>query len=161
MAQRHEIEAWVNPSAWDDPAEAERVIDAIEDSRSDDEELWTRLAGGGPEDQRSAAERDQERAAVVVGDELLLYRTAERQMEVARLRLHEALGAAMAQGHTAYRLAQVTGLSQAWIGRIRSQTHHAGEMSAWVERHYPGLSPAEVAEAMAGDVEALRRASTP
>ena len=121
MAQRHEIEAWVDPSAWDDPAEAERVIDAIEDSRSDDEELWTRLAGGGPEDQRSAAERDQERAAVVVGDELLLYRTAERQMEVARLRLHEALGAAMAQGHTAYRLAQVTGLSQAWIGRLRMQ----------------------------------------
>lgn len=157
MAQRHEIEAWVNPSAWEDPAEAQRVIDAIEDSGSDDEELWTRLAGGGPEDHRSAAERARERAAAVVDAELLLYRTAERQMDLARVRLHDALGRAMAQGHTAYRLAQVTGLSQAWIGRIRAQTHHEGEMGAWVDRHYPGMSPEQVAEAMADDVQALRR----
>lgn len=40
MAQRHEIEAWVNPSAWDDPSDAQRVIDQIMATGSDDEVVW-------------------------------------------------------------------------------------------------------------------------
>ena len=61
MAQRHEVRAWVNPSAWDDEAEAERVIDAIMESGSEDEAEWVRLAGGGDDDIEAAQERDLER----------------------------------------------------------------------------------------------------
>jgi len=123
MAQRHEIEAWVNPSAWDDPAEAERVIDAIEASGTDDEAEWVRIAGGGEGDEQTAGERAQQRAEAMVADELAAYRIAERRLAVARDGLHEALVRAMTAGHTAYRLAQVTGMSQAWIGRLRMQAH--------------------------------------
>lgn len=61
MAQRHEIEAWVNPTAWDDQDEAQRVIDAIEASGTDDEAEWVRIAGGGDEDVLAAAEREHDR----------------------------------------------------------------------------------------------------
>lgn len=63
MAQRYEVRAWVNPSAWDDQAEAERVVDAIMESGSDDEAEWVRLAGGGQGDIEAAEERDFDRAA--------------------------------------------------------------------------------------------------
>ena len=62
MAQEHEVRAWVNPSAWDDAAEAERVIDAIMESGSDDEAEWVRLAGGGDDDVAAAEGRDFDRA---------------------------------------------------------------------------------------------------
>ena len=65
--------------------------------------------------------RAQQRAEAMVADELAAYRLAERRLTLAREELHEALERAMAAGHTAYRLAQVTGLSQAWIGRLRMQ----------------------------------------
>lgn len=71
--------------------------------------------------ERSASERAQQRAEAMVADELAAYRLAERRLTLAREELHEALDRAMAAGHTAYRLAQVTGLSQAWIGRLRMQ----------------------------------------
>lgn len=119
MAQRHEIEAWVNPSAWEDPAEAERVIDAIEASASDDEVEWVRIAGGGEDDVRSAAERAVESAEDAVADELAVYRAAEASLTAARDDLHDALRRAMASGCTAYRLAQVTGLSERHVGRLR------------------------------------------
>ena len=61
MAQRHEIEAWVNPTAWDDQDEAQRVIDAIKASGTDDEAEWVRIAGGGDEDVLAAAERERDR----------------------------------------------------------------------------------------------------
>jgi len=43
VAQRHEIEAWVNPSAWDNRAAADRLITLIEKSGSDFEGDWMRL----------------------------------------------------------------------------------------------------------------------
>lgn len=72
-------------------------------------------------DEQSASERAQQRAEAMVADELAAYRLAERRLAVARDGLHSALGRAMEAGHTPYRLAQVTGLSQAWIGRLRMQ----------------------------------------
>ncbi len=74
---------------------------------------------GGEDDEQSASERAQQRAEAMVADELAAYRLAERRLAVARDGLHSALGRAMEAGHTPYRLAQVTGLSQAWIGRLR------------------------------------------
>lgn len=62
VAQRHEIEAWVNPDAWDDRKEAERVIDAIEASGSNDEADWVRIAGGDTGDILAGASRDVDRA---------------------------------------------------------------------------------------------------
>jgi hypothetical protein len=58
MAQRHEVEAWVNPSAWEDEEEARRVVDAIMASGADDEAEWVRIAGGPEADVTSAADRD-------------------------------------------------------------------------------------------------------
>lgn len=45
MAQRHEIEAWVNPSAWDDEAAGWAAVDAIEAARTDDVVVWVRIVG--------------------------------------------------------------------------------------------------------------------
>lgn len=44
-AEDHEIESWVNPSAWDDPEAAQRVINRIrETSRHGSEDDWRRIA---------------------------------------------------------------------------------------------------------------------
>lgn len=43
MAQRYEVETWVNPKAWNNPADAERAIEMILESKSDDEALWLRI----------------------------------------------------------------------------------------------------------------------
>ena len=61
MAQRHEVEAWINASAWDDRDKAERVVDAIVASGSDDEAEWVRIAGGDALHVVSAAAREHER----------------------------------------------------------------------------------------------------
>lgn len=58
-AQRHEVEAWVNPSAWENTEDAERVIEAIIAADSDSEAEWTRIAGGGADDIAAAVERDE------------------------------------------------------------------------------------------------------
>src|SRR5574337_456290 len=58
---RDDVTAWVNPVAWDDEAEAERVIDAILESGSDSEAEWVRIAGGGADDVAAAAQRDEVR----------------------------------------------------------------------------------------------------
>ena len=118
MAQRHEIEAWVNPSAWDDPAEAERVIDAIEASGSDDEEEWVRLADGPDEAILSARERDTIAAEQSIADELAAFRVAEARLGEAREVLHGAIRRSSA---SAYRIAQVTGISERHVGRIRAK----------------------------------------
>lgn len=119
MTQRHKIETWVSPGAWDDSAEAERVIDAIAASGSGDEAEWVSIAGGGQADVASAAGRAFDAAEEAVWSDLAAYRAAETAMEQAREDLHEALRRAMVDGHTAYRLAQVTGLSERHVGRIR------------------------------------------
>lgn len=54
---REEVEVWVNPSAWDDPDEAARVIEEILSSGSTDEAEWVRIAGGRDEDIAAADER--------------------------------------------------------------------------------------------------------
>ena len=109
--QRHEVEAWVNPSAWDDPAEAAAVVDAILASGTTDEEAWVKLAGGAIADQEAAAERAHEHIA---------------RVDAARAGLAEsirgrddAIRAVIAGGASAYRVAQVTGLSQGLVARIR------------------------------------------
>lgn len=121
MAERHEVEAWVNPSAWDDQADAQRAIDEILESGSEDEAEWVRIAGGDEADQAAAAERDGDRAEQAVEWELSAFRVAERALDHARDELHDALRRAMDDGVSAYRLAQVTGLSERHIGRIRAQ----------------------------------------
>lgn len=62
MAQRYEVEAWINPDAWDDQTEAKRVIDAIIESGTETTEDWTRIAGGDDEDRAGAAEADFDQA---------------------------------------------------------------------------------------------------
>ena len=86
MAQRHEIEAWVNPAAWGDERRAHEVIDAIEASGSDDEADWVRIAGGDSRDKLSAAARD--------------YARATRQADAARDRLRDIARATYAEGGT-------------------------------------------------------------
>lgn len=44
MVQRHEIEAWVNPEAWDDMEKAAQVVEEIAACATDDEEVWIAIA---------------------------------------------------------------------------------------------------------------------
>lgn len=86
--QRHEVETWVNPSAWDDPAEAEAVVDAIMGSGSLSEEEWVRIAGGNAQHVEDAAARDATRqwttpdvaAYLGVGDSTVSAYRSRRQM---------------------------------------------------------------------------------
>lgn len=98
MAQRHEIEAWVNPSAWDDEDEAWRVIDAIEESGSDDETDWVRIAGGDSDDEMMAAARD--------------YASASKAADEARDRLRFLSVAAIRSGQTKVSVSERTGISR-------------------------------------------------
>lgn len=109
----------MNPGAWDDAAAAWRAVDAIEASGSDDEAEWVRIVGGDGEAVESAADRARARAEDAVAVELAAYREAEAAMAQAREGLYAALREAMRDGHSAYRLAEVTGLSEAMVGRIR------------------------------------------
>lgn len=111
MAQRHEIEAWVNPPAWDDPADAERVIDEIEASGSDSEADWTRIAFGGDSDAAGplldAASRDYDRAG--------------EAFEAARDALREAVLSALSAGMSEVEAAQRAGVTRMtvrkWAGK--------------------------------------------
>lgn len=60
MATREQVETWLNPGAWDDPAEAGAAVDAILASGTDDEATWVALAGGSREDVAAARERTLE-----------------------------------------------------------------------------------------------------
>ena len=118
--QRHEVEAWVNPSAWEDPAEAAAVVDAILASGTTDEEAWVKLAGGTLADQKAAAERARDRVAVILDEHTARVADARRVLE-DELRLRdEAIRSLLREGVSAYRVAQVTGLSQSLIGRIKA-----------------------------------------
>lgn len=119
MTQRYEVEAWVNPTAWDDEERAREVVDAILASGSDDEAEWVRIAGGDGAAQADAAERARQRAEDYIAAELAAYRDAEKAMGEARVALHDRLRHGLREGHTAYRLAQVTGLSQSMLAKIR------------------------------------------
>ena len=59
---RRQVEAWVNPDAWDDREEAQRVIEAILASGETDESVWVAIAGGDPSHVRDAADRELDRA---------------------------------------------------------------------------------------------------
>jgi len=120
MTTRHEITAWVNPSAWDDEAEAQRVIGAIIESGSDDEAEWVRIAGGDDADQQAAADRDYDRTDAALSEQVAAYRAAETVMTGAREALHAEMRRLYTAGMSAYRLAQVTGLAERHVGRIVS-----------------------------------------
>lgn len=107
MAQRHEVEAWVNPTAWDDEGEARRVVDAIMASGSDDEAVWVRLAGGEPVDVLDAAARDFDRAAELT--------------DAARDRLYAAIREAVAGGMTKVEASRRAGVSRPTIDKILGQ----------------------------------------
>lgn len=77
MTQRYEVEAWVNPSAWDDPAEAERAIEAILESGSTDEAEWLRIIGAPTEAVADGAERGFDRAERAAADAWLREDVAE------------------------------------------------------------------------------------
>lgn len=117
--QRHEVEAWVNPSAWDDPAEAAAVIDAILASGTADEEAWVRIAGGALADRVAAAERAQDRVAAALDEHTARVAAARAALDEALRGRDDAIRGVIADGASAYRVAQVTGLSQGLIGRIR------------------------------------------
>lgn len=52
-------------------------------------------------------------------DALAAYRAAEEALTAARNDLHDAIRRDLARGVTAYRLSQLTGLSQRHVGRLR------------------------------------------
>lgn len=130
MSTYEEIEIWVNPAAWDDEAKARRVIDAIHDSGSDDEADWVRIAGGDQDDIAAAEgrglDRDEARQAAAIDEAQVAaaadaYQQAEQELEAAREGVHQALREARAAGASAYRLAQLTGLSEKHVGRITKE----------------------------------------
>ena len=117
--QRHEVEAWVNPSAWEDPAEAEAVVEAILASGTTDEEAWVKLAGGTLADQKAAAERARDHIADALDEYIARVDEARSALTEAIRGRDDAIRGLIAEGTTAYRVAQVTGLSQGLIARIR------------------------------------------
>lgn len=113
---RHEsIIGWVNPEAWDDRESAQRVIDAITKSGSDDEADWVRKVAreeGPSVDLRvevlEAASRD--------------YDTAIEQAEgVYKVRMIQAVTEAAASGMSEYKIAKAVGVTRmtvrAWLGK--------------------------------------------
>ncbi len=116
---RHEVEAWVNPSAWDDPAEAAAVVDAILASGTTDEEAWVKLAGGTLADQKAAAERARDHIADALYEHIARVDAARAGLAEAIRDRDDAIRTVIAEGASAYRVAQVTGLSQGLIARIR------------------------------------------
>lgn len=117
--QRHEVEAWVNPSAWEDPAEAAAVIDAILASGTTDEEAWVKLAGGTLADQKAAAERARDHIADTLDEHIARVDEARSALTEAIRGRDDAIRGLIAEGTTAYRIAEVTGLSQGLLSRIR------------------------------------------
>lgn len=117
--QRHEVEAWVNPPAWEDPAEAEAVVEAILASGTIDEEAWVKLAGGTLADQKAAAERAQDHIADALDEHIARVDAARAGLAEAIRDRDDAIRTVIAEGASAYRVAQVTGLSQGLIARIR------------------------------------------
>ena len=117
--QRHEVEAWVNPSAWEDPAEAAAVVDAILASGTTDEEAWVKLAGGTLADQKAAAERARDHIADALDEYIARVDAARAGLAEAIRDRDDAIRTVIAEGASAYRVAQVTGLSQGLIARIR------------------------------------------
>lgn len=107
MAQRHEVEAWVNPGAWDDEQDAQRVVDAIVESGSDDEAEWVRIASGGRGDVLAAAARDFDRHAEAA--------------DAARDALYAAIRDAVAGGMTKSEAHRVTGVSRPTIDKVVGQ----------------------------------------
>lgn len=117
-ATEAEIEAWVNPSAWDDEDEARRVIETIMTEGGDLEEDWARIAGLGSEAEAVAREAD-------TADPVRAIRMHAR--EVARLEalLSEAVACrnaaireARAEGATQVELAELAGVSQPMVVKI-------------------------------------------
>lgn len=109
MAQRHEIEAWVNPTDWEDPEAGKRAVEAILESGSEDEADWVRIvsaaeAGDVTEATLEAATRDYDRAS--------------ERMDDARDKLYSEVRGAVAGGMSMYRAAQITGLSNRAVQKI-------------------------------------------
>lgn len=117
--EREHVEAWVNPSAWDDPEAAEQAIEAILASGSTDEADWVRIAGGDEADIAAAAERDLDRGdSWQLGEAVDRFQEAEAALDAAREELHSMIRSEHRRGTSAYRLAQITGITERHIGRI-------------------------------------------
>jgi len=117
-ATRQDVEDWLNPSAWDDASEAQRVLDDIMESGSDDEADWVRIAGGDGADISRAADLAFDRVEHGLSEPLSAYRAAEAAMDAAREALYQAIRLEHARGSSAYRIAQVTGIAERHVGRI-------------------------------------------
>lgn len=104
---RDNVEAWVNPSVWDDPAEAERAIDAILASGSEDEADWTRIAGGDPEHVLDAAARDYARTA----------EAHDASTTALRAAVTAAVNAGMSEVEAARRAGATRMTIRAWLGK--------------------------------------------
>lgn len=108
MAQPYEIEAWVNPDAWDDQEAAARAIEMIAESGTDDEVVWigiTLVAEGAT---LATAGRDRTQAALV-----LEARTDEVRGMVKYLVKHQGLSEVQAA-----KQAGVTRMTvRSWLGK--------------------------------------------
>lgn len=120
MAQRHEIEAWVNPAAWDDQDQAQRVIDAIEASGSDEESEWVRIAGGDTGDVLAAASRDVD-AADLLTEAARNRKAAQEQVEGATARLRQLVIDAHTNGMPETQISRHSGVARdtvrSWVGK--------------------------------------------
>ena len=109
MAERHEIEAWVNPSDWDDPEAGRRAVEVIVASGANTEAEWVQIiadldAEPAPEAVIEAAARDYDRAAEEMGS--------------ARDTLPQAVRTAVTGGMTKYRAAQLAGFTPHMVTKI-------------------------------------------
>lgn len=122
MAQRHEIEAWVNPAAWDDQDQAQRVIDAIEASGSDEESEWVRIAGGDTGDVLAAASRDVDMADLLA-EGARDRKAAQERVEDATARLRQLVIDAHTNGMPETQIAKHSFVARdtvrSWVGKGR------------------------------------------
>lgn len=92
-AQRHEIAAWVNATAWGDPDEADQVVDEIAALHTDDETAWLRVVAR-HDVQRAQRALDEAHAALQFAamERAQLLRTLNRDNGISLYRLADWCG---------------------------------------------------------------------
>lgn len=98
---------------------ARRLQPFCSDCGTTDEEAWVKLAGGTLADQKASAERARDHIADALDEHIARVDAARAGLAEAIRDRDDAIRTVIAEGASAYRVAQVTGLSQGLIARIR------------------------------------------
>lgn len=114
MAQRHEIEAWIDHGA-NPPGEVEAVADKIEATGSDDEAVWARVLA--EHDQLSAADTVEVILEAAARD----YDRAMQAHDTARETMRGHVADAARAGLSEQRIAVAVGVTRqtvrSWLGK--------------------------------------------